>query len=227
MNQTKATISNILKILMLKKNIKTTQLARTTKVPQQTLQRIVTGTTPNPHISSLKPIADHFDITIEQLKGEQQLPKELLLTAGFEDILVKKAINVPLLTWEQLKDLNKINKQRNGVGIETFENIITISANFDEKCFGLIMNDSSMDPYFPKDSILVINPEKEIKDRCFALIKLNKEKIFIFRQILLDGQHEYLKPLNPDLTNFQMRLLNKEDKIIGVLVEARRVYDNA
>jgi len=222
----KSKIADILKLLMLKKDVKTTQLARLADIPQQTLQRIVTETSPRPHESTLKNIADYFGISIKQLKGEEQLPKEFFPTVGFEDILVKKSIYVPLLTWDQLKELGKINKRIEKNEVSAFDNMITISLCFNEQCFGLIMNDSSMDPYFPEDSILVIDPNKDIKDRSFALVKLEEEKIFLFRQVLLDGRYKYLKPINPDLNSFKMRLLSDKDEIIGVLVEARRVYDN-
>lgn len=222
----KSKIADILKLLMLKKDVKTAQLARLTNIPQQTLQRIVTGISPRPHEQALNNIASYFGVSVGQLKGEEQLPKEFFPAAGFEDILAKKSINVPLLAWDQLKELEKIYKKIEDNGVDEFDNIITISLGFSEKCFGLIMNDSSMDPYFPKDSILVIDPNKEIKDRSFALVKLTEEKTFLFRQVLLDGQYKYLKPINPDLNNFKMRLLSEKDEIIGVLVEARRVYDN-
>lgn len=222
----KSKIADILKLLMLKKDIKTAQLARLTNIPQQTLQRIVTGVTPKPHEEVLSNLASYFGVSIEHLKGEEQLPKEFFPAAGFEDILVKKSINVPLLMWNQLNELQEINKKIEEHGIDVFDNTITISLGFNEKCFGLVMNDSSMDPYFPKDSILVIDPNKNIKDRSFVLVKLAEEKTFLFRQVLLDGQYKYLKPINPDLNNFKMRLLSEKDEIIGTLVEARRVYND-
>ena len=53
-------ISQILKILMFKKNINATQLARKIDVPQQTLHRILAGSSPNPHLKTLGPLADFF-----------------------------------------------------------------------------------------------------------------------------------------------------------------------
>ncbi len=222
----KSEIAEILKLLMLKRDVKTSQLARLVGIPQQTLQRVVSGTSPNPHESTLKNVANHFGISVEQLKGKEQLPKEFFPAVGFGDILIKKSVNIPLLTWDQLKELEEINKKVENSEIDAFESIVTISPSFNEKCFGLIMNDSSMDPYFPKDSILVIDPEKVINDRSFALVKLEEEKIFLFRQVLLDGQYKYLKPINPDLGHFKMRLLSDKDEIIGALVEGRRVYED-
>ena len=47
----------------------------------------------------------------------------------------------------------------------------------------------------------------------------------VFRQLLIDVEHQYLKPLNPDLNAYQMRLLNDKDKITAVLIESRINYE--
>ena len=68
------TLSENLKLLMFQKDIKTAQLARELSLPQQTLQRIVTGVTPRPHKNTLEPLAEFFGVTVEQLKGQVALP---------------------------------------------------------------------------------------------------------------------------------------------------------
>ncbi len=46
----------------------------------------------------------------------------------------------------------------------------------------------------------------------------------IFRQLVIDGEDKYLKPLNPDLSNFKMRNLEDADIILAVLIEARTSF---
>lgn len=213
----KSAISEILKILMLKQDIKTTELARIINVPQQTLQRVVSGVSPSPHRKTLEHIAKYFDITVKQLTGKEQLPEKLIPTISFSQDLQNRTIEIPLITWEQINNLNE----------EKTSQTVIVGANTNKKSFALLMNDSSMDPYFPKDSIIIIDPDQEAKDRTFVLVKLDKDNIHTFRQILIDGKHKYLKPLNPDLNQFKMRLLDETDKIVGVLTEARRIYENS
>lgn len=204
---------------MFKKNVKTTQLAKEINIPQQTLQRIVTGISPNPHVSTLKPIADYFKVSVEQLMGKEHLPASYLPFPFilFKEDFQRKAREIPVLTWDQLEDFFHNNKTNNKK--------IIISIDLNEKCFGLIMNDFSMDPYFSQGTLLIIDPIKNPKDRSFILVKAYDEKIYLFRQILIDGQYKYLKSLNPDLKKFKMKLLNEKDKILGVLVEARQIYE--
>lgn len=216
-----AIISDILKILMFKKNVKTTELAKEIKVPQQTLQRIVTGVSPNPHSSTLKPIADYFDVSVDQLTGTEHLPESYFPfpSVRFKGDLQRKVKEVPLLTWEQMDNFFNGDNKGN-------DNKIIVTADLNEKCFGLIMGDSSMDPYFSQGTLLIIDPEKSFKDRSFVLVKLQDKALYLFRQVLIDGQHKYLKPLNPDLKAFKMKLLDEKDRILGVLVEARKIFES-
>lgn len=220
-NHSQTIISDVLKVLMFKKNVKTTELAKKINIPQQTLQRIVSGVSPNPHSSTLKPIANYFDVSIDQLTGTEQLPESYLPfpAVRFKGNLQHRVREIPLLTWEQLDYFFTQKKDH--------DNKIIITVDLNEKCFGLIMNDSSMDPYFSQGTLLIMDPEKTFNDRSFILVKLYHEKIYLFRQLLMDGQHKYLKPLNPDLKIFKMKLLNEKDHVLGVLVEARKIYEKA
>lgn len=62
-------LSSVLTYLMSKKEIKSAELARKTGVGQPVVYRLMTGATENPQILTLKPIADFFDVTFEQLLG--------------------------------------------------------------------------------------------------------------------------------------------------------------
>lgn len=103
---------------------------------------------------------------------------------------------------------------------------IPFIGNISEQGFATIMPDSSMEPIFTRNSILIFDPNKSSKDRSYVLAKLHDSEILVFRQLLIDFDHKYLKPLNPDLNVFSMRLLAKNDKVHAVLIEARRIYED-
>src|ERR1700722_10480864 len=95
------TISQILKRLMFEKQIRTTELAREIGLKQPTLHRIVEGISTKPHLSSLKPLAEYFLVTVEQLRGSEPLPWSSLqksLSLNAEPVTA-----VPMLDWEDLK----------------------------------------------------------------------------------------------------------------------------
>src|SRR3990167_958328 len=62
-------LSNILSHLMSEKGIKSAELARKTGVGQPVVYRLMTGATENPQILTLKPIADFFGVSLDQLIG--------------------------------------------------------------------------------------------------------------------------------------------------------------
>ena len=70
-------LSSILNRLLFEKKMKPIDLARKLGIPQPTMHRIVTGKSPNPHKSNLEPLAEYFDVTVAQLKGEDPLPANL------------------------------------------------------------------------------------------------------------------------------------------------------
>ena len=55
--------------LMSEKSIKSAELARKTGVGQPVIYRLMTGVTENPQILTIKPIAEFFEVTLDQLFG--------------------------------------------------------------------------------------------------------------------------------------------------------------
>lgn len=208
-------LSEVLKRLLYEHRITPSDLARETNLPIPTVHRLTTGKTTRPYRSSLEPIAKYFDITVEQLLGEASLPATLHSApfAKKHDHLVE----IPLITW---KDLDKPPSREEAQQTIVSTNDVSTSA------FAVPMNDSSMEPYFSSGTLLILDPDKPTYDRCFVLVKLGESKLFIVRQLLIDADHQFLKPLNPDSSIYKMRLLDKNDKIIAVLVEARQVYQS-
>lgn len=205
-------LNKVLQTLMFKKNIRTAQLARETHIPKQTLNRIVNGTSPHPHVKNLQPLADYFAVSMAQLKGEAALP-ESMLEINLPHTK-RKAKTIPLLTWEQL-GISRAGDE---------EGTIYVSSEFSEATFAVAMPDTSMEPVFAKGMLLIFDPMKTPIDRSYVLVQLNEISQIVFRQLLIDAEHNYLKSLSLDLKTFPMRLLNEKDRILGVLVEARQIF---
>jgi transcriptional regulator with XRE-family HTH domain len=62
-------LSDVLSSLMSSVGIKSAELARKTGVAQPVVSRLMTGVTVNPQVSTIKPIADFFGISLDQLLG--------------------------------------------------------------------------------------------------------------------------------------------------------------
>ena len=198
-------LSTVLKKLLFDHNLKPADLARALHIPPPTIHRLITGKSTRPYKSSLQPIADYFSISIDALLGEETL----------EPNTTSQLIHhIPLFTWEQIATATP----------HAIEHIPYIG-NISTKSFATSMQDSSMEPVFSQGNVLIFDPEKKLKDRSYVLVKLSDNNLIVFRQLIIDLDQHYIKPLNPDLTSSKIRAITEHDRIIGVLVEARKIYN--
>lgn len=211
-------LSEVLKRLLFQHDLKVIDLARKTAVPQPTLQRLVAGNSTRPQEKSLVPIAKYFNISLEQLRGEEAI-------VGFnrsgETLQAVGVQQVPMLEWKQV-----YNWLNNSVENSTTLAKTLTDCEASQRSFALCAKDSSMQPIFPAGTILIFDPEQEIKDRCYVLVKLAKYDEPVFRQLLLDAEDKFIKPLSPELEQFRVHMLTEEDFICGVLVESKQQYKN-
>jgi transcriptional regulator with XRE-family HTH domain len=86
-------LSTVLTRLMAEKGISSAELARNTGVTQSVVYRLMTGGTENPQVLTLKPIADFFKVSLEQLLGFAPLNNQ----SSFDNIVLHN-INTKLST---------------------------------------------------------------------------------------------------------------------------------
>jgi len=212
----KLAISQRLKYLMADKEIRVTDLARETKLPQPTVHRIVTGISPNPHSRSLKPIADFFGITLDQLKGKK--PISWLNIKGLLKSQMTTTKEVPLLPWDDACHWQQ------KLTSHDYTSVVTTDVNISHHGFALIIPDNSMDPVFPINTILIIDPEREMEDKKYVLVRLKEANELLFRQLSIDGKQYYLKPLNINEEKYTIKLFTSADQYIGTLVQIKRNF---
>ena len=205
-------LGSTLKKLLFERDMRPVELSREVNLPPTTIHRLITGKSTRPYQSSLQPIADFFSVSIDQLLGESPLVFEKNVAHQYQQMHF-----LPFIAWSNLNLV--VDKQK-----MTDHEKIPFIGNSSAHAFATTVNDSAMEPQFFKNSMLIFDPEKNPIDRSYVLVQL-ENNIFIFRQLLIDATHFFLKPLNPDLTAFKMRILGKNDRIAAVLVEARHNYN--
>ena len=206
----KMSLSQVLRQLMFKQNITATELARRAKLPQQTLQRIISGNTQNPHRASLQSLANYFKLSAAQLKGLEPIP---YLT---DTIAASSWVPIPLIAWQDIPQHTSLREHHSTV---------LTNANIDEHAFATLMNDASMSPLFPQGSTLIVDPDKPIKDRCYVIAQLHASQDIVFRWLLSDGQEFYIKAISPDFADCALTKMQEQDKIHGVLVQTQCYYE--
>ena len=203
-------LNTIIKALMAEMKITESELARRTGIGQPVVHRIASGETDNPKVGTLSPIANFFTVSISQLIGDEPLPENRL--PGTYNPGAHGWVQVPLLSWEQALEWPNLTRHS-----ETTQGIST-DLGVSQHAFALTIRDTTMEPRFPEGTIIILDPALQPEDRDFAVVHVDGSKLPTFKQILIDGHHSYMKPLNPD---FKPTILDKKYRFLGVMVQAR------
>ena len=203
-------LSTILKALMAEIRINESELARRTGIGQPVIHRIASGETDNPKVGTLSPIANFFAVSISQLIGDEPLPPNRI--PGTFNPGITGWTQVPLLTWEQVSQWPHLPNQSKPT--QTISTDIQVSDN----TYALTIKDTTMEPRFPEGTVIILDPILQPVDRDFAVVQIEGQYSPHFKQVLIDGDTIYLKPLNPD---FKTIILDKKHNFLGVMVQSR------
>lgn len=196
-------IGPVLSYFMKKLDLNDQALANETGVPLPTIARLRRGKDVNPTATTLRPLADFFNITVGQLLGDEPI----------DDSSPVKQMQqtLPVLEWEQVNQ--ELNKPAN--------EYVAIKQQVSAQAFALVMNATTQNVLFQRGTLLIIDPAIAPVDGDFVLITEAGAAPAI-KQILIDGKDKYSKSINPEIS--AIRLLTAEDKIIGIVLEARHSF---
>ncbi|NNM59868.1 MAG: helix-turn-helix domain-containing protein [Legionellales bacterium] len=195
--------------IMKEKNFTPTQLAKYCNLQQPTIHRLLSGQTNDPRLSTLLQIAEHLDITLDELIGKRVFVSNKLAVR-----------NVPVLSWKEAITANDIMVKLNH---NEWVNWVTTDIALSEKAYALYSK-SCMEPRFPKNSLLFVEPDLDVRDGDFVIVAFKNADEVAVREFATDGPKKAFKPLmgNPD----DAILFNpKEHEIEGVIVQIK--YDLA
>ncbi|STX81722.1 HTH-type transcriptional regulator [Legionella busanensis] len=193
-------IGTVLSHLLKKYNLNALELERLTGVPSSTIYRLLKNKYGNPTIEILKKLASFFQITVSQLIGEEPI--------GCRQIPLVPPSKVYLY-------LNSL------LDHDSYLKAITIDLPLNGKCFATLSQDSMMEPFILLNSLIIVDPEREISNKDFVLLIKDQNELPIIRQIIIDDEDIYLKVLN---SNFPLELkkINLTNyQFIGVIVHYR------
>ncbi len=192
-------LSNNLNLLMANARINASELARKTGVPASTIKKIRNDDNPNPTLTTLIPIARHFNATLSELVGDIPLQWSEPTANAY----------LPLLTWataaEWPHDHTEMSK---------------ISNDYHKDSFALVVEEDHWEG-FPKGSVMIIDPSEPPQHRQYVLVHKKGASTPALRQIIHDDDQRYLKPV---MTGFEISLLTPQHRIIGTVVEVRQQF---
>ncbi len=206
-------INEILRKLMSEMRITEAELARRTGTPQPTLHRILSGSTRSPRGESLSRLANFFSITISQLIGDDPLPNERI--PGTHNPNVRSWASVPMISLEDVLAWPSIKETMQETNWSSWT---TTDVDITADTYAISVRNETLNPRFPQGTVLIVDPTVRAEDRDYVVVQTQGQRIATVKQLLLDGQDMYLKPLNPE---FQTTMLGGEHTILGVVLQAR------
>ena len=206
-------LHEVLDKLMQEVGINEAELARKTEIPQPTLHRILSGATKSPRGNSLAPLANFFSVTINQLLGVDELPADRV--AGTHNSRIYGWTPVPHISWENAASWSSFQHELRS---QTWHNWISTDLAVTDAAFAITVIGDSMLPIFTEGTALIIEPTLEPNNRDYVILKTKTGTQALFRQLLIDGNDRYLKPINGEFRTVEY---GKETEIIGVVVQSR------
>ena len=205
-----ANISKVLSQLLKSHDLSESEFSRQSNIPRITISRLINRKTPNPRSSTLEAIAKFFKISVDQLLGKKSL------NVNSEKINSSDLTSIPIVKWKDSENWkNTYDNYQNS------DDVIFVTSKKD--ClFALKTSGDAMWPNFPENTILIVDPTKEAKNKNFVLAYVKKDKEILFRQIFIEGSYKILRPIN---NIFPSRKIEDHDRIIGVIIETRHCYE--
>lgn len=178
-------IAKNLRILLNEHSKSENDVAQALNIPVMTVRRLVSGETTDPRISTLKIIADYFNVSVDSLIDDNTSP-----------ISMGKSMPkfVPVLDWKTTSTINSLENidlrsWKNWHPV-TLGNQLTLSNN----AFALESR-PSMQPRFPLGTIFIIDPCEAPNDGDIILIKMKNNGDLSLREIIIDSPRCQLQPI--------------------------------
>ncbi|PJE14246.1 XRE family transcriptional regulator [Legionella sp.] len=180
----RCTIAQNLRYLMDLKKITETKAAQELSIPVMTLRRLLSGETTDPRVFTLKNIADYFNVSVDSLIGESEIP-------SYELSKHSKPAFIPLFDWKSLK--KHINTD-----LQNWQDWIPVTVGkntqFSKKSFALESR-PSMYPRYQQGTIFILDPELTPIDGDIVLVNLIKNNELTLRELFIDPPEWQLHPL--------------------------------
>jgi SOS-response transcriptional repressor LexA len=124
---------------------------------------------------------------------------------------------VPLISWVQAGDWREIVSQEHwdtcaAADAAPYEMIPTTYKKRPHT-YALRVHGDSMEPKFPKGCIIIVEPEEDPMSGSYVIVRQNGSEA-TFKQLVLDGDVKYLKPLND---RYPIMELRKDAVFCGVV----------
>lgn len=199
-------ISERVKKRRIKLNLTQSQLAESSFTTQQGVQRIESGKTLVPQ--NIKELAQALQTTPEYLQfGVGELDNAEMGPS------IRKFI--PVINYVQAGNWGDINEIKESGAI--YNSKLVCPVNCSENTFALRVQGVSMEPRFQSGDLIFVDPLAQVENGSFVIARLDDENQATFKQLVIEGEQKFLKPLNKDWPD-QLIAINGNCTIVGKVV---------
>ena len=198
-----------LKELIGEYKISLAELHKNTAVPITTIHRMCDNPEANPTIASLKPIADFFNISVNQLIGDEPIEIKKIKKLYRENRQNWTSINI--ISWAQ-----SIVWPSNIKNCKTNKTILT-DISVSGSTFALEIKENHGHGFL-KGAVIIVDPDLSPDNLDYVIAFKIGTKTPTLKQICSYEDEVYLKPLNKE---FHAVKLTNEHKILGVVRQIR------
>lgn len=163
----------------------------------------------------------HWILTGES-SANIELPKISIHSKLDNNVNLKEKINIegrgiPVISWVSAGTFTTIDVVLKDTEIEEW---LPPNKDCGKNGYGLIVTGVSMSPKFEPNDRIYVNPDYPVNDlKTGDLVVVGRlgETEATFKELIIEGQAKYLRPLNPNW-NEQIIKLNGGDKLLGKVV---------
>lgn len=156
-------------------------------LPVLTVRRLSSGETTDPHISTLKQLAVHFDISIDALIDPQS-------TAAVQHMrTLTKPQFIPILDWQTAADMQNVHALDLSAWKDWHALLPAVSQPISDFAF-ILKSKPSMHPRFPMGTLFAIDPCASPLDGDLVVVKMLHDGTLSLREICIDPPRWQLKP---------------------------------
>lgn len=206
-----STLIEQLQQLMITRNISEAELSRQTNIPQPTLHKILAGKTADPRASTLRLLADYFNVSVDQL-----------ITGVFigqaNEQVSTETQSIPIISWQ---DCIQGSAFIQTLTPSSWSDWVVIEYQADNVY--ALLSKPCMEPRFPKGTTLIVDPDFGPADGDLVVVHYPETQEATLREYSSDGPIKLLMPVG---SNAHRETLTENIKIIGVVIQSRFAYHN-
>ena len=201
-------LSKNIQMLLKEHQVTESEVAQSLNIPVMTIRRLASGETIDPRISTLKLIADYFDVSVDLLIEKNTSSSIALMGKATPQF-------IPVLDWKIATTINSIDD----IDLKTWKEwhpiVLGDQSILSNGAFALESR-PSMQPRFPAGTLFIIDSNETPNDGEIVLIKMKADGSLSLRELIIDPPRWQLQPI---VVGSETLFYNEsQHKIIGVIV---------